>query len=326
MATAQWIYTNTGAAQLRGLSVTDPATVWASGGRGSVVRSTDGGYIWRADTVGGGTTLDFRSIRAVNTDVALIASAGEAEKGQAAIYSTGSAGARWIAEFVTKDSGVFFDALERWDAGGWVALSDPTQGAFTLFMSTDGKTWTRLPSAALPRVLRGEAAFAASGTSLVLRGKSDMWIGTGGGGTARVMYSPDRGATWSVSETPVYAEGPSAGIFGLAFFDAKRGIAVGGDYAKPKFTAVSVALTSDGGRTWRAAKAPPGAFLSCVAYAGSADKLVAVGLAGTFVSSDSGETWAQIDSIALNTVKFVGTSGWAVGPQGRVARWAPKSP
>ena len=119
-------------------------------------------------------------------------------------------------------------------------------------------------------------------------------------GKARVMYSPDRGGTWRVSETPVHADGPAAGIFSLAFFDSQRGIAVGGDYMKRTLAATSVALTADGGKTWRAAKASPAAFLSGVAYAGSPAKLVAVGLAGTFVSSDSGAVcplcrWVSIE-------------------------------
>ena len=322
-ATAQWVYTNSGASELRGLSVVDDTVIWASGARGFVIRSVDGGLTWKADTLSGRSALDFRSIKALSAGVAYIASAGEGERGLANIFSTTDAGRHWTLEYATTDSGVFIDALESWNDRDFVALSDPTGGAFTL-IARAGTHWTRPATGGFPRVLAGEAAFAASGTSLVLRGASEMWIGTGGGGKARVMYSPDRGATWSVADSPVHATGGAAGIFGLAFFDSRRGVAVGGDYTKPNLAAASVALTTDGGRTWRAAKAPPAAFLSGVAYAGTPASLVAVGLAGTFASSDSGDTWVQVDTIAMNTVKFHGTSGWAVGPRGRVARWTPK--
>jgi photosystem II stability/assembly factor-like uncharacterized protein len=333
LATAQWVYTNTGAGELRGLSVVSvrnrgapPAiAVWASGSRASVLRSTDGGFTWKTDTVANATGLDFRSILGLSDDFAIMASAGDADKGQARVFTRGDGS--WKQSYETTQKGDFFDAIQGWDQHTFVILSDPVDSAFGLFMTGDGGTsWLRLPAAKLPRVLPGEAAFAASGTSLVLRGRNEMWIGTGGGGKARVMYSPDRGSTWNVAETPVLAEGPAAGIFSLAFFDSKLGVAVGGDYTKRILAATSVALTADGGKSWRSAKAPPAAFLSGVAFAGSASKLVAVGLAGTFSSADGGDTWIQVDTVALNTVKFLGPDGWAVGPRGRVARWNPKSP
>ena len=122
-----------------------------------------------------------------------------------------------------------------------------------------------------------------------------------------------------VSEAPVHAEGGAAGIFSMAFFDERRGVAAGGDYTKPALAATSVALTHDGGRSWQPARSPPHAYLSGVSYAGSAASLVAVGLAGTFVSRDSGETWTQSDTIAMNSVRFSGATGVVVGPRGRIA-------
>jgi len=323
-ATAQWVYTNSGGGELRGLSAVSDQIVWASGARGTIVRSTDGGRTWITDSVPGATTLDFRAIHAFNERGAFIASAGEAEKGLAKIFTTENAGRRWNLAFTTDRQGIFLDAIAFWNVRNGIALSDPVDGAFGVFITTDGgREWSLLPAASLPKVLPGEAAFAASGSSLVLRGTSEIWIGTGGGGRARVMYSADRGASWTVSETPVHADGAAAGIFSVAFFDSRRGIAVGGDYTKRILAATSVALTVDGGRNWRSAKSPPAAFLSGVAYAGSPAKLVAVGLAGTFVSADSGDTWAQVDSIPLNAVRFQGANGWAAGPRGRIARWTP---
>ena len=322
-AAAQWAYTNTGGGELRGLSAVSDQVVWASGARGTVVRSADGGRTWTADTVPGFSSLDFRAVHAFGERAAFVASAGEAEKGLAKILSTAD-GKTWTLAFSTELKGAFLDAIAFWDAKSGIALSDPVDGAFALFATTDGgRTWSRMPGAGFPHVLAGEAAFAASGSSLVVRGTSDVWIGTGGGGRGRVFYSPDRGSSWIICDTPVHAEGGAAGIFSLAFFDSRRGVAVGGDYTKRALPAPSVALTVDGGRNWRVAKSPPAAFLSGVAYAGSPARLVAVGLAGTFASADSGDTWTQVDSIPLNAVRFHGENGWAVGPRGRVARWAP---
>ena len=324
-AHSQWTYVTSGTtAELRGLSVVNENVAWASGTRGMVLRTLDGGRSWLADSIPGASTLDFRAVHAMNDGTGFVASAGEAEKGLARIYSTGDAGKHWHRVYATEEKGVFLDALGFWDLREGLALSDPVDTAFVLLRTSDrGGTWTRIPPAQLPKVLPGEAAFAASGSSIVLRGGGLLWIGTGGGGRARVMRSGDYGLTWQVVDVPLHAAGPAAGIFSLAFFDDSTGVAVGGDYTQPKLAATSVALTRDGGRTWRAAVAPPSAYLSGVAYAGTRDRLVAVGLAGTFVSSDGGDRWMQVDTVAMNSVRFHRTAGFAVGPRGRVARWTP---
>jgi photosystem II stability/assembly factor-like uncharacterized protein len=328
VARAQWTYVVSGTtAELRGLSVVSPHVAWASGARGTFLYSSDGGRHWRADTVAGAAALDLRAVHAFDARRALVVSAGEAEKGLAKIFATGTAGRDWRLAFTTERKGVFFDAIAFWDERRGIALSDPVDGAFFVLTTDDGGTsWTRIPPEHLPPVLPGEAAFAASGTSLVVSGTSHVWIGTGGGGRARVMRSTDRGRSWTVTDVPVHADGAAAGIFSLAFFDERRGVAAGGDYTKPRLAARSVAITEDGGRTWNAARVPPDAYLSGVAYAGAPDRLVAVGLAGTFESRDSGQTWMQTDTIALNSVRFSGSTGIAVGPRGRIARLERASP
>ena len=322
LALAQWTYVASGTtAELRGLSIVDGQIVWASGARGAVLLSRDGGRTWRRDTVPGATTLDLRAVHGRDEVTGFVASAGEAEKGLAKIFATSTAGRSWRQVYSTEEKGVFLDAIAFWDRCNGIALSDPVDGAFFILTTADGgNTWTRIPAARLPRVLPGEAAFAASGSSLVVKGSSYVWIGTGGGGRARVMRSADRGQSWTVTDVPVHADGAAAGIFSLAFFNERRGVAVGGDYTKPRLAARSVALTNDGGGSWHSARAPAAAYLSSVSYAGSLARLVAVGLAGTFVSGDSGETWAQTDTIAMNSVRFSGTTGIAVGPRGRIAR------
>jgi photosystem II stability/assembly factor-like uncharacterized protein len=321
-AGAQWTYVSSGTvAELRGLSILSDRVAWASGARGTYLRSNDGGRTWQADTISSGSTLDFRAVHGIDSGTALVASAGEAERGLARILRTVNAGRTWQVVYSTEQKGVFFDAIAFWDSQHGIALSDPVDSAFFVLTTDDrGQTWKRIPADRLPRVLPGEAAFAASGSSLILTGTSHIWIGTGGGGRSRVMHSPDRGRTWTVTDVPVHAEGPAAGIFSLAFFNEKIGVAAGGDYTKPRLAAQSVALTRDGGKTWTSSKAPPAAYLSGVAYAGDSDRLVAVGLAGSFISRDGGESWIHTDTVAMNSVRFHGKTGIAVGPRGRIAR------
>ena len=325
---AQWTPQQSGtSAEFRGLVAVSPTVIWASGTRGRVARTTDGGKNWRVDSIPGADSLDLRDIHAVSASRAWAMAAGPAERGQARIFRT-TDGASWTKQFETTQTGVFLDAVSFWDNAHGIAMSDPVDGKlFVLGTDDGGATWSRIPTDNAPPVLQGEAAFAASGTCLAVQGASNVWIATGGGAKARVFRSTDRGRTWSVAETPVHAGNSAAGIFSVAFSDAKHGVVVGGEYSKPKEPSVNVALTEDGGRTWRQAKGPlPAGYMSAVAFVPgtSGRSLVAVGLAGTATSSDAGESWAMVDTVGYNSVAFASRSdGWAAGPRGRIAKWSP---
>ena len=323
---AQWRPQPSGTdAELRALSVVGRNVVWASGTRGRYTRTTDGGGSWRVDSVPNAGTLDFRAVHAIDSRTAVLVSAGDADKQQARIYRTADGGAHWTLVYSTEKKGVFLDAVAFWDIRHGIAISDPVGGRFFLLTTSDGgRTWTRVSPDGIPPALEGEAAFAASGSCLTVQGSANVWIGTGGGAKARVYRSTNRGRTWSVAETPVHAGGASSGIFSVAFRDARQGIAVGGDYQRATGSVPNVALTDDGGASWRLAKGPlPNAYLSAVAYVPNSALVVAVGLAGTALSSDRGESWTMIDSVSYNSVRFTtGDAGWAAGPRGRVAKWS----
>jgi photosystem II stability/assembly factor-like uncharacterized protein len=325
-AVAQWTPAVSGTdAELRGLSTAGPSVIWVSGTRGRYARSIDGGRSWHTDSVPSASGLDFRAVHALDARRAWLMSAGEAEKGQARIYRTTDAGAHWSLVYSTDQKGVFLDAIAFWDAQHGIALSDPIDGHLFLLTTNDGGgSWSRIAPDRLPAILPGEAAFAASGTCLTVDGEANVWIGTGGGTTARVYHSADRGRSWTVAETPVHAGSASSGIFSVAFRDGRRGIAVGGDYQMVRGGLPNVALTDDGGRSWRVAKGPlPAGYLSAVSFVPGSSNLVAVGLAGTAFSSDGGESWHMVDSVAYNSVHFEAPgAGWAAGPKGRVARWS----
>jgi hypothetical protein len=159
-----------------------------------------------------------------------------------------------------------------------------------------------------------------------VQGKDNVWFGTGGGGTARVFRSTDRGETWKVAATPIGAANDSSGIFSVAFKDARNGVAVGGDYKKPDEAKNNLAITTDGGATWTlGAGAPPAGYRSGVAYVpgAAAQTLVAVGTSGSDYSTDGGRTWVSVDKASYNSVGFAGSvsAGWAVGAEGRIAKF-----
>lgn len=182
----------------------------------------------------------------------------------------------------------------------------------------------------MPPALPGEGAFAASGTCLVVGEDNHAWFATGGAKVARVFRSTDRGRTWTAHETPVMAGTSSTGIFSLAFHDSDDGIAIGGDYKEPGRAGSLVALTSDGGRTWRVPSGrPPGCYRSAVAYVPGTQgrTLVAVGPTGSDVSVDGGESWRSMGITGFNSVGFAGpAAGWAVGEDGLVAKFDGRLP
>src|SRR4051812_37049371 len=239
----------------RGLSAVDSKTVWVSGSHARFLKTTDGGTTWKVDSIAGDSTSDLRDIHAFDATTAVAVSAGPAEQGHAKIFRTTDGGATWTTVFTTDQTGVFFDALSFWDKQHGMVMSDPIDGKLFLLVTDDGgSSWSRVSPDGLPAMLPKEAAFAASGTCLTVQGANDAWIGTGGADVARVFHSSDRGRTWTVAQTPIHSgDGGSAGIFSVAFTDSRNGVAVGGNYSQPRTPYVNVALTSDGGATWRPA-------------------------------------------------------------------------
>ncbi len=305
-------------ASLRGVSAVDARTVFASGSGGAWLATTDGGVTWKAATVPGAEALDFRGIRAVDARTVYLMSAGAGDKSR--IYKTTDAGEHWTLLYTNPDPKGFFDAIAFWDARHGIVIGDQIQGRAEILTTDDGgATWQhRSPPPALP----DEGSFAASNTCLTLWGSRDAWFATGGPGAARVFHSKDRGVRWSVATTPMRNDGPAAGVFSLTFADARHGIAVGGDYSKDKEDRQNIALTSDGGRTWSAPANPgPTGFRSAVAWLPGRKLWIATGTSGSDVSGDNGKTWKLFDSGAYNAMSFAAGDGWAVGPQGRIARF-----
>ncbi len=308
---------NTGThASLRGLSVVNDKLVWASGTGGTYLRTTDGGRTWAARQVPGAEGLDFRGVKAFDAMTALLMSSGPAEKGQARIYRTTDGGQHWSEVFASRTPGVFLDAIAFWDRNHGIAVGDPVGGHFFLITSDDGgKSWQQVAADRLPAALPNEGAFAASNSCLFMEGSRMVWFGTGGAARARVFRSTDRGRSWAVADTPVQAGTASAGIFSLYFRYAQHGVTVGGDYREPMKSSANVALTADGGRSWKlAASFPAGLFLSSVIEG------FAVGTSGTAYSRD-GEHWEKLNNTGFNVIATAGGKAvWAAGSEGRIGR------
>jgi photosystem II stability/assembly factor-like uncharacterized protein len=306
--------------------------VWASGAEGTVLRSVDGGQTVTTVPVPGSEASDFRDVHAFDADRAILMTAGQ----PARMVLTEDGGKTWSITYECADKRSFFNAMAFWDERRGIAFSDPIDGKLLIISTRDGgKSWQPLDPARRPVTAKAEHGYAASGTCLAVGPRGRVWIGLGGPGTenaqARVFASGDFGQTWTISVSHLLGT-ESAGIFSILSIDEKQGIAVGGDYKKPERSSHTVSLTNDGAKSWgQPQKHGLRGFRSCVALATTADRgsvLIACGPTGCDWSPDAGHHWHPLGNVGFHAMAFSadGSAGFAVGADGRLARWVRRTP
>lgn len=300
-------------ASLRGLCRVDETLAWASGSAATVLRSLDAGRTWQAlpppaDAAG----LDFRDVEAWSAESAIVLAAGSGSA--SGLWLTENAGRAWIKLLDCTAPEGFFDGMAFWDRHSGLLVGDPVAGALMILRTTDGgRSWT--PAQVMPATRPGEFAFAASGTSVCVQPSGLAWIATGGAGAARVWRSEDGGKIWQAVDAPLFQNLESAGIFSIAFADARRGVIVGGDYLRPEARERTAAWTEDGGMSWTLSDVPPGGYRSCVSLAPDGQRWVCTGPQGTDVSADGGRTWQPL-APGFHAVQ----GAFAAGSAGRAGR------
>jgi photosystem II stability/assembly factor-like uncharacterized protein len=279
--------------ELRGLSVVSDTVAWASGAKGTVLRTTDGAH-WQVIQVPDADQLDFRDIHAIDAKSALVMSAGPGALSR--IYRTDDGGANWRLLATNQFPEGFWDAMAFWDAQNGILFGDPVKGRFQTYVTSDGgATWLQLEGKGLD-ALENEGAFAASGTCLSVAGARDAWIVTGGAQSSRVFHSSDRGASWQASVLPIPAGAAARGAFSVGFHNARIGMAAGGDYKEPALAAINGARSEDGGATWTPATILPAGYMSVMMpVPGAPASYVAAGLAGSGYSLDAGNSGVSAD-------------------------------
>ncbi len=217
---------------------------------------------------------------------------------------------------------VFYDAMAFWNDQEGIAIGDPTDDCMSIIITRDGGyTWTKLSCDVLPKAKEGEAAFAASDTNIAIVG-DHTWVATGGK-ASRVLYSPDKGNTWTIYETPIAQGLETTGMYSIDFYDEKHGFAIGGDYTKPADSSANKIRTQDGGKTWQlVAKNQSPGYRSCVQYVPNSDakELVAVGFKGIDYSNDAGETWKHLSDEGFYTIRFLNDSVAYAAGKGRISK------
>jgi photosystem II stability/assembly factor-like uncharacterized protein len=307
--------------RLQAVSPVNSRIVWASGLGGTFVVTTDGGETWRAGVVAGAEALQFRDVEGVNARTAYLLAAGSGTDSR--IYKTENGGRSWTLQFKNRDRSAFYDCFAFWSSRRGLTFSDAVNGRFPAILTTNGRTWRDIGDR-MPPAQPGEAAFAASGTCVATQGENRAWIATGAAEKARILATTDGGDTWNAYDTPIVQGTPASGGFSVAFRDRSHGILVGGDLEN-EGTTDNVAVSGDGGKTWRLATPTPfpGAAFGVSYVPGSRQRTVlATGPGGAAWSSDEGRTWTRLEGVeGFWSVAFATRrAGWLVGTDGRILK------
>ena len=268
--------------------------------------------IQKFDTI----TPEFRAVASTANDFFMLSVANPA-----LLFKTGNEGKM---ELVYKEEGenVFYDAMAFWNDNEGLAMGDPTDGCISIIITRNGgKSWSKIDCENLPAAAEGEAAFAASNSNIAIEGNK-AWI-ISGGVKSRVLFSPDKGKSWEVFETPLLQGEPTTGGYSMDFYDENNGIIVGGDYTNPEGNTGNKAITTDGGRTWKlVADGSNPAYKSSVRYVpnSQAKQIVATGFNGIDYSKDGGKSWENISNEGFYTLRFANDSVAYAAGKGRVAR------
>jgi photosystem II stability/assembly factor-like uncharacterized protein len=273
---------------IRGLSVVDNNVAWFSGSKGHVGRSLDGGRSWAFAQLKNYETLDFRSLYAFDSLRAIIANVGS----PAHILLTTDGGRTWREVYNSNHPDIFLDGIDFWDSKSGVIYGDPINEKMTLLKTNDeGVTWQAIAESKRPKLEKGEASFAASGTGIRCYAKNKVMVATGGM-VSRLWLSKDRGENWVSIPTPINQGKASAGIFSVGM-NEKQMVIVGGDYLADSLSAKNVFITSNGGKSWAAPFSPTRGYRSSVESI-SNDTWVATGQRGLDVSYDNGRNWTAL--------------------------------
>lgn len=212
--------------------------------------------------------------------------------------------------YIEQEAGVFYDAMTFWNDSEGIAMGDPVNGCLSIIITRDGgTTWEKKACADIPATAIGEAAFAASDTNIKVV-DDHTWIVTGGL-KSRILYSPDKGNTWQLFDTPIHQGTETSGAYSMDFYDTDQGIIYGGDYTKPELAISNIATTTDGGKTWKTTtdNANQG-YKSCVQYVPNSDgkELIALGFTGISYSQDGGDQWEEISKEPFLSFRFLNDS------------------
>lgn len=263
--------------------------------------------------------LHFRSIAATDEAVFVmsIASPGIIYK----IGFDGNEATNIESVYLEEGERVFFNAMKFWNNEEGIALGDPIENCMNLIVTRDsGNTWTTIDCELLPEAEKGEVAFAISNSNIAING-NHAWIATGGV-TARVLHTPDKGKTWNSYTTPIISGEAMTGIHSISFWDENNGIVVGGNWRDKQNNEATVAITTDGGKTWTLSSGETPGYQSSVKYVPGSEgkKIVSLGPSGISYSNNGGHHWESLSDESFYALEFVNDTLAFASGQNRICK------
>jgi len=283
---------------IRALEVEEEAICWFTGSKNKFGFTKDFGKSWKTHHIDyNGLDLEFRSI-ALTDESVFVLSTGE----PALLFKINKNTLDYSLVYKETGERVFYDAMQFWDNKNGIAIGDPTSDCMSILTTKDGgDTWQKLHCNSLPSAEIGEAAFAASDTNISLVGKKAFVVT--GGKAANILLGNFYGEEWKKIKTPIIQGQSMTGIFSTDFFNEHIGVIAGGNWKEKNNTNHAMAMTHDGGNSWKLLHENPG-FISCVQFIPKTKALLACSTNGIFYSKRLGESWVKISDEAFYNFRF----------------------
>lgn len=308
-------------ALLIAMSILDDQTVWMSGTKSTFIRTMDGGETWETFKHPAVDTFQYRDVHAFSNQHIALLSIGEGANSQIHLYTENEG---WEVPFIMDHPEGFLNSIDFWDDRVGLAYGDSYDGRPYILKTEDGgQSWNRVNPDILPEALEGEGGFASSGSCIAMEKEGIAWIGTGAGGSARVLKTTDFGQSWASYETPMI-KGEAAGITSIHFRNDNHGLIAGGDLAVTDDYTENIAFSIDGGESWALTGQPKtlGAFYGSDLISLKGKTIVVVcGPNGADITFDAGLSWNTISTEDLWVADLTKSGiGWLAGREGGILK------
>jgi hypothetical protein len=303
----------------RGISSPTELIFWASGSKGTIARSINGGKNISLMQIKGYDKSDFRDIHAWSANKAVVMSSGT----PAVILITQDGGSTWKETFRKTDTTWFLDAIDFWDEQRGIAIADPINGRFILLQTLDGgQSWQLMDTTKIPMAAEGENLFAASGTALRCWGNNQFGFVTGGALSRLIIFN---GNNYETVQLNIRQGENSQGANSFIRYDNDKYRIVGGDYKDTSATMLNSCSVVNNNTLISMLDGKNG-VLSLKYYASCVDVLrteksqtvfIATGTNGTFIDD---QNWRKIHNTPFHTMCSApaGKCIYFAGPGGRL--------